>query len=147
MADLYSQVVVGDGVSTYTVGQNTRKVQTRSESSPESAWLMVYNNGSAWEGGEEWIASPQLTTSSSVNFHTIVACIQTYCEIEEVVRANTDDMVIKVRNSTVPYSGEETYGDRSVNTVLTALLHAHPSLGSGYDVYNGQPQGDRVYWD
>lgn len=148
MADLYSQVIVGDGVSSNTVGQNTRKVQTRSDSNTESAWLMIYNNNYGWEGGEEgWTATVQPTASNGVNFQAIVDCIQTYCEIEAVVRANETDLSIKVRNSSVPYTGEESYGDRNVNAVLTALLQAHPGLGGNYTVYNGQAFGDRINWD
>ena len=146
MADLHSQVIVGDNVTTHTVGANTRKVLTSSDNTgPETTWLYVRNaEFTDWEGGETWTAEPELTTSNSTNYQAIVECIQIYCEIYEVVRASSDDLVIKVRWSSVPYAGTEAKNDQAQNSILTAILQAHPELGSDFSVYNGRFTGRTV---
>jgi hypothetical protein len=140
VADLYSTLGAG----------SSRRVLTSSDSSgPETTWLLVYTTNLNWEGGEtpESEVAPVLTTSDSINYRAIVEGIQTYCEVYEVVKAEYGELSIKVRNSSVPYTGEETRGDRSVNTALTAILQAHPDLGGAYTVYNARFRGDTVLFD
>jgi len=138
MADLYS-----------ALGANSRKVLTSSDSSgPETTWLRVENSNLNWEGGEDaWTTEPTLTTSDSINYKAIVECIQTYCEVYEVVRADYGTLVIKVRHNSVPYVGAEIKGDQGFNSTLTAILHAHPNLGVNYTVYNGRFRGATITFD
>jgi hypothetical protein len=138
MADLYS-----------TIGQNTRRVLTSSDSTgPETTWLRVENSNLNWEGGEgTWTAAEELTTSNSVNYKAIVECIQTYCEVYEVVRADYGTLVIKVRHNSVPYVAAEVKGDQGFNSTLTAIVRAHPGLGVNYTVYNGRFRGATVSYD
>jgi len=138
MSDLYS-----------AIGANSRKVLTQFDTSgPESTWLRVENSNLNWEGGEDaWTTEPTLTTSDSVNYKAIVECIQTYCEVEDIVRADYGTLVIKVRHSSVPYVGAEVKGDQGFNSTLTAILQAHPELGVNYTVYNGRFRGATIAFD
>jgi hypothetical protein len=140
MADLYSTLGAG----------STQRVLTSSDNTgPETTWLLVYSTNADWQGGEtaESEVEPVLTPPDSVNYRAIVECIQTYCEVYEVVRADWGKLSVKVRNSSVPYTGEETRGDRGINSVLTGILHAHPGLGAAYTVYHGRFRGDAVLFD
>lgn len=138
MADLYSTL----GAS------STRRVLTQSDSTgPETTWLLVYTSNLNWEGGESWNADAEKSTPASINYRAIVEGIQTYCEVYEVVRADYGKLSLKVRLNSVPFSSGETKGDRGVNTVLTAILRAHPDLGAAYTVYHGRFQGDTVLFD
>jgi hypothetical protein len=137
MADLYS-----------ALGANTRKVLTRSDSTgPETTWLIVHTSNLNWEGGESQNVNPELTTSNSINYKAIVECIQSYCEVYEVVRADFGDLAIKVRHNSVPYVGNEGPNNGSENTTLTSVLQAHANLGNAYNVWNGRFQGDQIFWD
>lgn len=140
MANLYS-----------SIGQNARKVLTRSDSTgPETTWLVVYDSdgNDQWEGGEgSFTATPELTSGNDQNYQAIVECIQTYCEIYEVVRADTTDLAIKVRANSVPYGEGESALDGDINTPLTAILQAHPSLGNTFSVWNGRFRGTNIIYD
>jgi hypothetical protein len=139
MANLYS-----------AIGQNTRKVLTRSDNTgPETTWLIAYdsNGDEQWEGGESWSPTPELTPGNDQNYQAIVECIQTYCEVYEVVRPSTNALAIKVRANSVPYTGSEAALDGNANTVLTALVQAHPGLGATFSVWNGRFQGNSISYD
>jgi hypothetical protein len=131
------------------INGNSKRVLTSSDSSgPETTWLRVENGNLNWEGGEDnWTTDPSLTTSDGINYTAIVEGIQTYCEVYEVVRADYGTLVIKVRHSSVPYTGNEVKGDQGFNSTLTAVLHAHPDLGVAYTVYNGRFRGATVSYD
>lgn len=139
MADLYSELG----------GGSTQRVLTSSDATgPETTWLRVENSGLDWAGGEDtWTTEPELTTADSNNFQAIVECIQQYCEVYEVVRADFGTLVIKVRWSSVPYVNAEKKGDQGFNSTLTAIVQAHPNLGSNYTVYNGRFRGATVSFD
>jgi len=138
MADLYSTLGAG----------SSRRVLTSSDSTgPETTWLFINNNGENWQGGETWSDEPELTTSNSINYRAIVECIQTYCEVYEVVRADYGDLVVKVRHSSVPYAAGESKNDQGFNSILTTLVQAHPGLGSDFTVYNGRFKGRTVNYD
>ena len=138
MSDLYS-----------AIGANTKKVLTRSDSTgPETTWLQVETSNNNWEGGEgTYTDTPELTTADSINYRAIVECIQSYCEVYEVVRADYGTLVIKVRWSSVPYVGAEKKSDQGFNSTLTAVLHDHPDLGVAYTVYNGRFRGNNITRD
>lgn len=137
MADLYEEL-----------GGNSRRVLTRSDNSgPETTWLLVDNNNGNWEGGESNNPEPELTGPDSINYTAIVECIQTYCEVYEVVRANYNELAIKVRHSSVPYAEGESKGNGSYNTPLSTVLQAHPDLGNAYSVWNGSFRGNSISWD
>jgi len=137
MADLYS-----------SIGQNAQRVLTRSDNTgPETTWLAVNSGGDYWIGGESWSADATLIDSDSTNFRAIVECIQTYCEVYEVVRPGASHLLIKVRANSVPYAGSETAQDGNQNSILTALVHAHPGLGAQFSVWNGKFQGQTVQYD
>jgi hypothetical protein len=139
MPDLYSTLGAG----------SSKRVLTSSDSSgPETTWLRVETSNQNWEGGEDaWTTEPTLTTSDSINYQAIVECIQTYCEVYEVVRADYGNLVIKVRHSSVPYVGAERKGDQGFNSTLNTILHAHPDLGEDYTVYNGRFRGYQITRD
>ena len=132
-----------------TGNDNSKRVLTSSDSTgPETTWLRVETNNQDWEGGEDaWTTDPALTTSGSINYRAIVECIQQYCEVYEVVRADYGNLIIKVRHNSVPYVGAEKKGDMGFNSTLTAILHAHPTLGNAYTVYNGRFRGNAVQRD
>ena len=129
-------------------GVNSKRVLTRSDSTgPETTWLLVYNNDQTWEGGESFTANPELTSSDGLNYSAIVECIQTYCEIYEVVRADYGELAIKVRHNSVPYTGSEEAMDAGENAKLTAILQAHPNLGNSYVVWNRRFRGNSISYD
>jgi hypothetical protein len=132
-----------------SIGQNAKRVLMSSDvTGPETTWLRVENNNLNWEGGEDaWTTEPELTTSDSNNYQAIVECIQTYCEVYEVVRADGGTLVIKVRHNSVPYVNAEKKGDQGFNSTLTAIVQAHPDLGNAYTVYNGRFRGATVSYD
>jgi hypothetical protein len=132
-----------------SIGQNAKRVFTSSDSTgPETTWLRVENSNLNWEGGENaWTTEPELTDSDSVNYNAIVECIQSYCEVYEVVRADYGTLVIKVRHSSVPYVGSERKGDQGFNSTLNTVLHAHPDLGVNYTAYNGRFRGATISYD
>lgn len=134
--------------STLGAGSSRRVLTSSDNTGPETTWLRVENNNENWEGGEDdWTTDPALTTSGSINYKAIVECIQTYCEVYEVVRANYSALVIKVRHSSVPYVGAEKKGDQGFNSTLTAIVQAHPDLGNAYTVYNGRFRGSLISID
>jgi hypothetical protein len=138
MADLYS-----------TLGANsTRRVLTQSDvTGPETTWLVIYNNDQNWVGGESFNSEPEVAASDSVNYRAIVECIQQHCEVYEVIRPSWGILSLKVRLSSVPYSGSETKMDQGQNSILTGIVQAHPDLGSAYTVYNGRVYGNQIYYD
>jgi len=134
MADLYSEI-----------GQNAQRVLTASDNTgPETTWLYVRNTNETWYGGESENVEPELTPSDNINFKAIVECIQQYCEVYEVIRPWYSALAIKVRLSSVPYAAGESKANRTVNSILTASVQAHPGLGANYSVYNGRFQGATV---
>ena len=145
MPDLYSQVA---GINGKTFGENAKRVLTASDNTgPETTWLLVYSSDGDWEGGESENVNPELTDSNGVNYQAIVECIQSYCEVYEVVRPDWGTLAIKVRDSSVPYAAGESRADRGQNTILTALVQAHPDLGASHVVWNGRIQGRTVNYD
>ena len=134
--------------STLGAGSSRRVLTSSDNTGPETTWLQVETSNNNWEGGEDaWTTEPALTTSNSINYRAIVECIQTYCEVYEVVRADYGTLVVKVRHSSVPYVGAEFKGDQGFNSTLTAILHAHPDLGVAYTVYNGRFRGNNITRD
>lgn len=140
MADLYSTLGAG----------STRRVLTRSDvTGPETTWLICYDSDGSdqWEGGETWNPTATLTPGDDQNYRAIVECIQQYCEVYEVVRPGGVSLAIKVRANSVPYAEGESALDGGVNTPLTAIVQAHPGLGSTFSVWNGRFQGNNISYD
>lgn len=138
MADLYSTLGAG----------SSRRVLTSSDNTgPETTWLVIVNSNEDWQGGEDWSAEPELTSSDSYNYRAIVECIQQYCEVYEVVRPAWSRLSVKVRHSSVPYAAGEAKNDTNQNSILTAIVQAHPNLGANFTVWNGRFTGYQVSYD
>ncbi len=134
MADLYS-----------TIGQNARKVLTVSDvTGGETTWLMVENSDGTFEAGAD--ENPALTTANSVNAQVIRAIAQR-CEIYEVVRANSSELSIQVRTSSVPYDSDDAPSDGGSNTILTNEVRTALGGNTAFTVWNGSWNGNNLSYD
>ena len=137
MADLYSQVIVGDGVSTYTVGGNTRRVKPSSELGTPKITPVILNTDSqtlpsgqtAWAENDNDLNNYELNSdfqTQNGDIFKAVQAIQQFCEVYEVGGASDSNlMTVMVRDSSIPYDDGTTFqNDPSVITKLQTAVRA-----------------------
>jgi hypothetical protein len=94
MADLYSQTIVGDGVSTYTVGANARKTThaTFNYGTPNIFPLVITRDDEGdWTG----------YASAGSDFHKVMTVIQTRAELYGIGEVNNNQFTILVNWNTL----------------------------------------------
>jgi hypothetical protein len=134
MADLYSQVIRGDGVSTYTVGGNNRRTRPSSEFGTPRITTVILdtegetlpNNGLTY-WSDDTDAENLLTTgdfqSANSDVFRAVQAIQQYCEVYQVGgTADSNYLPIAVRDSSIPYDDGTTFVN--VGSTITKLQTA-----------------------
>jgi hypothetical protein len=135
MADLYSQVIRGDGVSTATVGGNTERIFPTSELGTPKITPVIINTESYDElpsGGEDWADTDSDTDNYLItsNYQTqgdvflAVRAIQEYCEVYEVGGSSSSNfLTLMCRDSSIPYDAGTTFqNDGSTITVLQTAV-------------------------
>jgi hypothetical protein len=140
MADLYNQVIVGDGVSTATVGANTRKViRNKFEyGTPDLRLLIIVDEA---DGGS-------FTTGhadSNSQLSKALLALQQRVEIYGVSNTDTIDFAVYVRRSSIPLAQGEEDGDQEERTILSALVTA--AVGFSCSVYDGEIDGNEIDYD
>jgi hypothetical protein len=137
MADLYNQVIYGDGVSTYTVGGNTERIFPTSEiGTPKITPVIINTNGydELPSGGEDWAQDDSDADNYSItsDFQTqgdvflAVRAVQQYCEVYEVGGSSGSNILtLMCRDSSIPYDDGTTFqDDGSTITVLQNAVRA-----------------------
>jgi hypothetical protein len=137
MADLYNQVIRGDGVSTATVGGNTKRIFPTSEiGTPKITPVILYTNGydELPSGGENWAQSDGDADNYSItsDYQTqgdvflAVRAVQQFCEVYEVGGSSTSNyLTLMCRDSSIPYDEGTTFqNDGSTITVLQNAVRA-----------------------
>jgi hypothetical protein len=137
MADLYNQAIVGDGVSTYTVGSNTKRIFPTSEIGTPKITPVLINVADAAlpSGGEDWTDDETNEGNYSITseFQTrgdiflAVRAIQQFCEVYEVGgTTESEHFTVMCRDSSIPYDEGDTFqNDGNTITVLqTAVREA-----------------------
>jgi hypothetical protein len=129
MADLYNQVIVGDGVSTYSISNNTRNLQPTSEiGTPRLTPLYIQGlrdpitleeSGSA----DDWFSSKDGLAKNSAQFK-VVQALQQFVTIYKVgdTRGESSFFTVLCRDSSIPYDGSDTFKD--VGNNITKLQDA-----------------------
>ena len=141
MANLYSQTIVGDGVSTYTVGANTRKViRNKFEyGTPDLRLLIIVDNE---EDGGSFTSSH---ADSNGQLSKALLALQQRVEIYGVSNTDTLDFAVYVRRSSIPLAQGEEDGDQEERTILSALVTA--AVGFSCSVYDGEIDGSEIDYD
>lgn len=148
MADLYGQVLRGDGVGSYTVGANARKTLADESrfGTPDLTLLVIDidNNEEtsvyfADEGNEDTALE-----SNSALFQALQA-LQTRVELYKVGQVDSDKVSVIVRASSVPLSAGEALEDGDTNAILSAELSA--AMGVPIEVWHAELDGDDIDYD
>jgi hypothetical protein len=153
MADLYSQTIVGDGVSTATVGGNTKRIFPSSEFGTPKVTPIILDAGAAnlpGSNSSEWTQDTDeenyLITSeyqTQGDIFKAVQAIQQYCDVHEVgCTSGSTDLTVFVRDSSIPYNAGDTFQD--AGNVITKLQTAVRAAlgGETVDVTIGRVKDD-----
>jgi hypothetical protein len=136
MANLYSQTIVGDGVSTYTVGGNTKRIFPTSEmGTPKITPIMINTNEETLPSGNTyWTDNDSNAGNYSITseFQTrgdiflAVQAIQQFCEVYEVGgTTSSEHFTVLCRDSSIPYDAGDTFqNDGNTITVLQDAVRA-----------------------
>ena len=127
MADLYSQVVRGDGVGSYTVGANARKTaqDTFNYGTPAIYPIVVIRTD---EG--DWTGH----ASAGSDFHKVVAAIQTRAEIYGIGDVSGNQFSVFVNwNTMAQDDGEYEPNDNEQIDYLEAEILAATGIGVQVD--------------
>lgn len=132
MPDLYSQTIVGDGVSTYTVGANNRKVS------------QVYNTGTrqlVFLQLDVTCVTDNLATdyaSANSNFSKLMSILQQRIEIYGVGEPNSQGevTVITTKDSLAMTTAEENDPGDDVD-VIKNTIEAESAIFSNANVFWG----------
>jgi hypothetical protein len=136
MADLYSQVIRGDGVSTATVGGNTKRIFPTSEmGTPKITPVLINTEGQTLPSGEvRWAQQSGADNNFLLtgNYQTqgdvflVVQAIQQFCTVYEVGASTiSEHLTVMCRDSSIPYDAGTTFqNDGSTITVLQTAVRA-----------------------
>lgn len=138
MADLYSQVFVGGQNSSYTFGENTRKVIRNNfeYGTPDLRLLMIVDNNN-----DEGSFTSGHADSNSQLSKALIA-LQQRVEVYGVTNTDTVDFGVYVRRSSIPLAQGEEDGDLQERTILSAALSA--ATGLTIKVYDGEIDGNSI---
>jgi hypothetical protein len=141
MADLYSQVVRGDGVSTYTVGANNRKTKhsTFDYGTPKIYPLVISRTDEgSWTGHAD----------AGSDFHKVVAVIQTRAEIYGIGEVENTYFTILVNwntlaqdNTASENTGEPNADAGDLDYLATEISNA---TSIGVTVFHGKIVGSEI---
>ena len=130
MADLYSQTIVGDGVSTYTVGNNTRNLQpTQETGTPRLTPIIIEGLLDPTDSNEDWPSSELGLERNGPQFKVLQA-LQQFVTVYSVgdSRGSSDTLAVICRDSSIPYDDGETFKDvTSTITKLQTAVRAIPT--------------------
>jgi hypothetical protein len=136
MANLYSQTIVGDGVSTYTVGGNTKRIFPTSEmGTPKITPVILDTDSQTLPSGESsWTSNDTDVDNYSItseyqtrgDIFKAVQAVQQFCEVYEVGGSSDSDyLTVMCRDSSIPYDAGTTFqNDGSTITVLQTAVRA-----------------------
>jgi len=139
MADLYSQTIVGDGVSSYTVGSNSRKFghRTFSFGTRNISPLVLYSAASDFADSQD----------SNSSFYKVMNVVQGRCEIYGIGRVVDDYATIFVADDTL-YADEgddrAPNNDEDIDLLEAEILAA---TGLTVKVYNGTVVSENIEFD
>jgi hypothetical protein len=139
MADLYSQTIVGDGVSTYTLGRNTKRIYPTSEmGTPKITPVVVDTNDEMLpSGGEDWASDDTDTDNYSItgdyqtqgDIFLVVQAIQQFCEVYEVSGSSDSNyLTVMCRDGSIPYDAGDTFQNDG-NTITKLQTAVRAALG------------------
>jgi hypothetical protein len=133
MADLYSQVIRGDGVSSYTVGNNTRNLQPTSEiGTPRLTPIIIDDLKDLADVDAEWDVSELGLAKNSPQFKVIQA-LQQFVTVYSIGDSRGDDkLTVICRDSSIPYNNGDTF--KNVTNTITKLQTAVRAIATD-DVY------------
>lgn len=141
MADLYSQVIRGDGVSSYTVGANNRKTvhDTFNYGTPVIYPLVVQRTDEGdWSGH----------ASAGSDFHKVMSVIQTRAEIYGIGEVEGTGFTILVNWNTLAQdaTASENTGEPEVDNGDLDYLQTEIFNATGVDVrvYHGKIVGTEI---
>jgi hypothetical protein len=123
MADLYSQVIRGDGVSSYTVGNNTRNLQpTQETGTPRLTPIIIDDLYTAADDIADWPIS-QLGLAKNGPQFKVLQALQQFVTVYSIGDSRGDDkLTVICRDSSIPYDDGKTFKD--VEEVITKLQTA-----------------------
>ena len=136
MANLYNQVIVGDGVSTYTVGGNTKRIFPTSEmGTPKITPVIILTDNQTLPSGETlWADNDENEDNYDIDsdYQTqgdvflAVQAIQQFCEVYEVGGSSDSNILtVMCRDSSIPYDAGDTFqDDGDTITVLQTAVRA-----------------------
>jgi len=133
MADLYNQVLVGDGVSTYTVGGNTRNLQpTQETGTPRLTPIIIEGLLDPTDGNEDWPSSELGLAKNGPQFKVLQA-LQQFVTVYSVgdSRGSSGTLTVICRDSSIPYDSGETFKD--VGETITKLQTAVRAIATDDD--------------
>ena len=136
MADLYGQIIRGDGDGTKTFGQNTKRIFPTSEmGTPKITPVIISVNGETLPSGEiEWATND--TDLENINLNSdyqtqgdvflAVRAIQEYCTVYEVGGSSESGLLtVMCRDSSIPYdAGTDFNSDTQTITKLQTAVRA-----------------------
>ena len=145
MADLYSQVIVGDGVSTYTVGANNSKTEhdTFNFGTPNIYPLVVTRTDEGdWDGH----------ASSGSDFNKVVTYMQNRgVEIYGIGQVSGTQFTILVNWNTLPQddtadenTGEPNIADGDLDYMENEISS---KLNIGLTIYHGKIVADDINYN
>ena len=136
MADLYSQVIRGDGVSTATVGGNTKRIFPTSEMGTPKITPVILDTDnvtlpsgeSSWTSNDTDVQNYLITSEYQTRGDVFLAvqAVQQFCEVYEVGGSSDSDILtLMCRDSSIPYDAGTTFqNDGSTITKLQTAVRA-----------------------
>ena len=139
MADLYNQIIRGDGVGTRTLGQNTKRIFPTSEiGTPKITPVVVNTNDEILpSGGEDWAGDDNNTDNYSItsdyqtqgDIFLVVQAIQQFCTVYEVSGSSDSNyLTVMCRDSSIPYNAGDTFQNDG-NTITKLQTAVRAALG------------------
>ena len=153
MADLYSQIIYGDGSNNKTFGQNTKRIFPVSElGTPKITPVIISVNGETLPSGEtQWAVDDNDLQNINLNsdYQTqgdvflAVRAIQEYCTVYEVGGSSGSSfLTVMCRDSSIPYDdGTDFNSDTETITKLQTAVRAALG-GAAVSVYIGRVVDD-----
>jgi hypothetical protein len=143
MANLYNQVIVGDGVSTYTVGGNTKRIFPTSEmGTPKITPVIINVNGQTlpsgndvWANNDTDVENYDITSDYQTQGDVFLAiqAVQQFCTVYEVgCSSDSSILTVMCRDSSIPYDAGDTF--QNEGNTITKLQTAVRAALSGATV-------------
>jgi hypothetical protein len=136
MADLYGQIIRGDGVGTRTFGGNTKRIFPTSEmGTPKITPVILYTDSqtlpsgeSSWTSNDTDVQNYLITSEYQTRGDVFLAvqAVQQFCEVYEVGGSSDSDyLTLMCRDSSIPYDAGTTFqNDGSTITKLQTAVRA-----------------------